>query len=716
MPTIIFKIEQLRSNDQKVVLTHEAHRIEKKWTEIGVADQILALRPGAKVRAQVSQDQNGDRRYSGFELAGFADDVVPGLGAEPDIDRNPYGFAAWMADSPFEADDREPIVLHQREGDPTCLHNGKLVVTFEAVTPVFVPGGGVQVDLDPHAPFFQCHDRSGERRFALPGSTVKGSIRVLFEALTNSRAGVSDRSTLDLPHLFRRRACELYIVNKLPTATADGEAEACRFCFADSQGCRVTPPRLPGEVNLTDPKAKGVTLVDWRANLFAVPSQAYRHRAKTKLAYQRTGRTVKLSQADIETWKSMASHPHFATWHKSNVENNPLAKSLYAGKPPDFNSYKANLFEIKVGSLLFGMTTGGLLRPFGKNVNFLWPSPSPADGARSFLSREEKDSRIDGSDAAELTFGYIAKRDQSSCLRGRVRFGTFWLDDETPKMSKTPTPVVLLPLTAPANAKAKSRTLYWQPKSATGSPQPPFPGAEGAAIRGRKIYWHQKPHPHAAVAGLPKQHSYDIRHGNGPNVPENNPPLRIAPLPAGARFTGEIHFSNLTPVELGALVASIHPGLVFGNDDATRAQHGIKIGKGKPRGLGSVRVTKLDLLRLQPIDERYAALGSDSDTVWQADEASVGDAVTRFQEWVEGSCKRAEIPDASFDQIAAIKDLRALTKIPDQPRVHVYPTRFNQYAWPAGWCNADGGPSDQNPANRKDRKPPAPMRRASELT
>ena len=83
----------------------------------------------------------------------------------------------------------------------------------------------------------------------------------------------------------------------------------------------------------------------------------------------------------------------------------------------------------------------------------------------------------------------------------------------------------------------------------------------------------------------------------------------IIPLPACTVFCGQVHFRNLTCAELGALLISLKPDLAFDGESSekTSPNYGLKIGKGKPRGLGSVTSDlKVELDRLP--EDAYSCL------------------------------------------------------------------------------------------------------------
>ncbi len=111
---------------------------------------------------------------------------------------------------------------------------------------------------------------------------------------------------------------------------------------------------------------------------------------------------------------------------------------------------------------------------------------------------------------------------------------------------------------------------------------------ENAAIRGYKLYWHQKP-------GFPWRKDGEIK---------ENVDRKLRPLKAGNVFEGRIRFQNLSEVELGALLKVFRLA-------AEDRELCFKIGQGKGIGLGSVRIdAKLILIdEVQGYEQLFAADG-----------------------------------------------------------------------------------------------------------
>ena len=130
-------------------------------------------------------------------------------------------------------------------------------------------------------------------------------------------------------------------------------------------------------------------------------------------------------------------------------------------------------------------------------------------------------------------------------------------------------------------------------------------------IRGYKMYWHKNF----------KIHDWKISPQEKPVKGQE----KIRPIKAGNKFRGRINFNNLTDVELGALLK------VF--NLTTERSIGYKLGKGKPLGLGSVKI-KAEL-KLMNNKERYGKLFSNNSWVEGLENADKKDYIKNFQEFID---------------------------------------------------------------------------------
>jgi CRISPR-associated protein (TIGR03986 family) len=169
-------------------------------------------------------------------------------------------------------------------------------------------------------------------------------------------------------------------------------------------------------------------------------------------------------------------------------------------------------------------------------------------------------------DMAEALFGRVGTKSQDT-INGRIYF-----DDAIAKeafaFEEPIYPKIL------ANPKPTSFQLYLkQPQNVTFNDMRHYDSPD-AKLRGYKQYWHKK-------EGKFEEDSPDF----DPQTDTQH--TLIAPIKPGAKFEGSIRFENLSEEELGALLFVLQLP-----DECCH-----KIGMGKPLGLGSIRIeTKLFIL------------------------------------------------------------------------------------------------------------------------
>ena len=640
-------------------------------------------------------------------LVAYAQDVVSmGLSNAPDIDDNPYNFVPWIGYAPYNAESAAEAA-HDKERKTRL--SGRLTVIFTARTPIFVPEGqlketdsndGNTSNRSNEQDFFHCWDGKCDR-YAIPGASVKGAIRSLFEALTNSRAGVTDHNALEWPPLYRRRSSRLFKIVSMPNGNVPGKLQECTYGLCDGNGTPCETRRHERErMRATgyDNSHSSIEMRDWRANLFWVGSQEHQHGQKKRIRFHPMNKPpLNLSDDTVYRFESMQGHPHLRT-HPANAS--AAAKPAYNGSAPPYSKIEKRLFDLDVGDIVFGIPNRGRqeteLQCFGKNVNFLWPgAKSPLEMMDDLAEPDPQDQQLSTSDPAQVTFGFAGKHSESShSFRGRVRFNTFWGPCVTDNALTTRGAVQLMPLTSPSGTKAKARPLYLEPRR-NNNPRDQGESADcddSARLRGRKFYWHQK----SPDGNIPGVHRLDaLKDGTPASWQDglaNQLPDPIKPLPVGTSFKGAIHFSNLTRAELGALLVAVKPDLAFADTDRSVEvpAYGIKLGKGKPRGLGSV-TADIDIELAATPKKRYACFGAKLTTAGNGDD--VEGHVDAYKRWLDAQMNG----NGQWSDTELAKALRVLLKISQSTSVRAYPPQFNMYGWLPDLNDPHGAPRGQRP-------------------
>jgi CRISPR-associated protein (TIGR03986 family) len=153
-------------------------------------------------------------------------------------------------------------------------------------------------------------------------------------------------------------------------------------------------------------------------------------------------------------------------------------------------------------------------------------------------------------------------------------------------------------------------------------------GVTNTVIRGNKLYWHKG---EATLKDIELEAAPDEKS-------KDNVSTSIRPLRAGVDFRFEIRFDNLSDVELGSLLWILK---IAANDG-----YRLKLGMGKPLGLGAVKIDST--LRLIDRAARYAKLFDDS-------------------KWSEGVKDEREVEDVRQRSVAEFE--RFVIAQVDQPGV-----------------------------------------------
>ena len=615
-------------------------------------------------------------------ITGFSPAMARDTGARPEIDRNPFNFVAFAAARPWNA---EPVADAGHDVYAKAPRNFSGVLSFDAtcLTPVFIPEGFPfsAGDRKPDGTDYKTEDlRNIARRFlrmqklggvdhyAIPGSSFKGALRSSIEALTNSRMGVADEKALKAKHIYRRRVFQAGLVKQLP----DGTWWVKEIEFPQGGG--------------------GMERVANKQGLLG-DFVAGKMREKTGIS---SGREFSLPQDVLAQYEEQIKHQHYRNhWDNHGDNYTDLTEENWHSSLP-----------VKPDDLIYFTLAADkrTINTFGKNTYYMWSaSQSVIDMAKPFLPRTN--SKLDpNTDTAEFLFGFSLDHDKGGPIQGQLRFETLW----GPKVSDLkPTPLALAPLTGPVT-HAKSRPLYLtgDPTGVAGSFDDP-----SSELRGRKFYWHQR-FDDARTPIWPKHTFAGTRPVDAEfrrEVIKQCPPL-IEALPKETKFQGRIHFTNLNPVELGALIYALEGERALGAE--ARYDHAFHIGKAKPRGLGSM---KLDVTSIEVhlMTKRYSSLTKP---------AGKGNLIGKrkalldqFKGWCMARAKGKQAEATPFTQLGHIRDYDRLHTWQQQSSIRYYPVNFNQYNWMPADNDARGEP--RGPArgqSGKQFRPPA-MKRARDL-
>jgi len=674
-----------------------------------IIDDWVTVDPPVKGSIRIKKEKFGitdpaiallvDNEFEQGIPTNFITRFEPGLARDlgtptPAVDRNPYNFVAFAADKPwlFAAGASKADPNKYWGHDTFRDFSGTIEFTATARTPCFVPEGfpfqesdGYTADELRRIPrrFFRMLNSEDEQHYAIPGASFKGALRNAIEAIANTRLGVVDDKVFDeFAHLYRRR---VFRVGRLTVQLPNQDWTVEEFRPNLDGGGSIDVDNLQGLLAAL-PKGK--------------PTDKYLDPAHN---------TFTLTAALAEAYRKNAEHPHYDRHWKTEEEKaaKKPPENFYAAKFSASN-FNAALRTLAAGDIIYFTVDGRKIVNFGKNVNYLWPAKkSLRDLAVSFLPRKERprlDSQID---LADFLFGFAGdhtrdpaepKKFLSHPFQGHLRFETLWgpiVEDDERQCVK----LNLAALTSPSS-KGKSRPLYLDP---------PADGVSSsfdelnARLRGRKFYWSQRTEDGAIwikhrFEGMPGSQDAELRKGIHSQCP---PPIRA--LPQETSFIGRIHFSSLNAQALGSVLFALQ------GDDSF--DHTFHLGKGKPRGLGSFKITVTKLLR----DDNAARYSSLTQTKGVHDLTGKAQAIVNvFAAW---SAIQAKLDPKStpLSKHPHIQDYIQLHTWPAQNSVRTYPINFNQYSWLPADNDPDGEPRTVQNRNPSRQNRPLSMKRARNL-
>ncbi|HRR07709.1 MAG TPA: TIGR03986 family CRISPR-associated RAMP protein [Rhodothermales bacterium] len=173
--------------------------------------------------------------------------------------------------------------------------------------------------------------------------------------------------------------------------------------------------------------------------------------------------------------------------------------------------------------------------------------------------------------------------------------------------------------------------------------------SDEATIRGFKMYWHQGNPPLQSLKGAPK-----------PNDHKKTQYTQMRPVKSGVKFRFKVHFTQLTPIELGALAWALQPKTP---DDQNMYCH--KIGMGKPLGMGSVYLQPE--LYIQDQKKRYTTLFNNMDWSIGLEKGNVNTYIQAFEEEMLFQLY-SENEVSHLYEIRRVAQLLAMMNFTDHPR------------------------------------------------
>jgi len=552
---------------------------------------------------------------------------------------NPYNFVRYLP--PGRESDEPAIKLlgrcHPPPHDRFIGLTGEIKCELEAVTPIFISDSeSVMGDEHKSYRFFRLINEDGKEDFAIPSTSLRGMLRSVFEAATNSCFSVFEGGLLgkrERPERYDRNlSLNAGIIEKIP----ESEAE---YGIVKS----MVPHKLPhakfkdyeNKYKLNSKKIF-VKIEDGKIDSVKDEKDSGYIEGYLKTSDKGIpGKTQKSNEyvfvADTPSQYFKLSHETYQNYVISNRNNkNENTKNPKPGNTIWFRADEEK--EVKE----FGYAQI-YRKPFKKSIGDLLPE------------RLHPCSDYENLCPVCRVFGWVHQNppkdvEKKVAYAGRVRISHAEIMENGGTLSELPLALAIL------SAPKPTTTSFYLLKNGRADFNV-FYGADGAELRGRKFYRHQE---------KTEEQEYE----RADNVKDKqNRTIRDA-LNPGAKFCFTIRFENLSAVELGALLWSIE------------MEEGMyhKLGLAKPLGFGSIKIS-INNINIFNFKERYSSFTCDG--YRSVDGQKKMDWVRLFKESMKDRYSK------SFEDLDNIQDIKAILSA-SSPDVPVHYPRISEEPYKSG--------------------------------
>ncbi len=626
---------------------------------------------------------------------------------------NPYNFVRFLGKGRDNPSDAGVTLLGRCAPPPHDRYvgiTGKITCTLRTVTPLFISDSeGITGEEHKTYHFFQINGQ-----YAIPGTALRGMVRSVFEAVTNSCMAIFEGARLSY-HLEPRLALQLVParverngdewrlrlltgttplsvgrppqgtqyaawihrywplkpsgtlrqdppqndrIRQFQQRTARGKEVGLQDlkhgqeCYALLKLVQHPHPRIqfwdvlaldtnPGcleQMKQGNQRIEKGWLCITNQNIEPKHSERFFFRAADNDGHPETIELPEKVRREYEDLIKDYQERHQKEIKKRRDRSQPLDTPV--GDDPGLSRfiYTPSERELQGGELVYAMLEGTAQQP---SVKFIVPVSVPRVAYErtiaDLLLPHQKACDYFNQDAVSIAdlqlcpacrvFGWVhqgAPEDPNVrvAYAGRVSFSHAILQGEPKKLGED-TPLAIL-----SSPKPTTTAFYLL----GANEQPNFNvtyDTQGARLRGRKFYRH-----HGTANPQEYKRAGDIRDGQNRTVKDV--------LDEDNEFTFTVHFENLAPVELGALLwaLELEDGMVH------------RLGFAKPLGFGSVKVT-VDTVEVLNPRERYASL---SNVGWHPVQRDVWEAqcVEAFKSAMQWRYNKP------FEKLKNVEDLKAL--------------------------------------------------------
>ena len=501
---------------------------------------------------------------------------------------NPYNFISLK--------DKKSVAIIN---DNDKKYTGYLNLEIELKTPLIIPNtSAIQTSEHKNYSYYSYQDLSINKENTMPpvipGSELRGCIRSIHEALNNSCLSTinedniftrrvemysrkHDQKETDVIEMYNSETCKKETLVKYNDEyVSDGVAAVKRGIIEKNQD---------GSWSLYDVKSydivqmyeyyikRGECIFAERTRKFGFPDDNIWFENLDLMTIEDKGEDVEgvlvISERHIKpkTKHSLGKNTDFyriEVWKKQDKVNKKVSKDDIEKLKYLIEQYQ----DPKVNTSLrnnpikpyekYGKLTGDsypiyyqILNINEENVLYLSPSMVGRQALSARVGDKIKDYKPCDGDTLCPTCALFGMISNDKSLASRVRFL-----DASATTFKISSPITLLSL---ANPKFTNVDFYGT--DGNFNQHLSLFDLDNVSIRGRKFYWHHKPH-----------------HKNEKATRLNT---TVTPIEANSKFKSKVYFESITAKELYSLIVAVT--LV---DD----EHGQKIGMGKPYGYGSINI------------------------------------------------------------------------------------------------------------------------------
>ncbi len=551
--------------------------------------------------------------------------------SEDDRFLNPYNFVRYLTEG--KEDDRPEIKLLGRCAPPPHDRfvglTGRIECELEAVTPIFVSNSEfVYKDSREHKSyeFFKLMDKNGQKNFAIPSTTLRGILRSVFEAATNSCFSIFDGGVLG-----KRERPENY--DRTTNLIAGLILETPKSKDRPGQVKEMTSYQLPHRDfpryrNMFQLNGTKILVKITNRKVIDVKEFNEENSEGYVEGYLKTsdkgipGQTQKRNEyVFVDHGSSTNYELSYDTYQNYIIANrNNRQDDTKYPKPGHTIWFRPEKNQKKVKEFGYAQI---YRKPFSKSIGELLPE--------EFHPCTDYDNLCQ----ACRVFGWVYQNppkdlEKKVAYAGRVKISHAKItENEDPPLEFT---LAILSIPKPTtayfyllrNGKEEFSVKY---------------DTDKAQLRGRKFYRHQE-------EAEKQEYKREVKD-------QQNRTIRDA-LKSGAKFQFTVEFDNLAPVELGALLWAI------------KLEDGMyhKLGLAKPLGFGSVKISILSIRKLD-IKERYSSY---------AKEVLKEIPDEKTTEWID-SFKQAmrDKYGKPFEELDNIQDLKAILSKPPSDLYVNYP-------------------------------------------